>query len=290
MKVLLIGANGQLGSDLNAVLARQGAEVRPVVKPELDIRAAEAVMSLVRTTGPDVVVNTAAFHQVDQCESQPSVAFDVNAVGARNLAVACAKYGAALVHFSTDYVFDGCKESPYIETDLPAPVSAYGVSKVASEQMVAYATHRYFLIRTCGLYGMAGASGKGGNFVENMLKKARLDEPIRVVDDQVLTPTYTMDLAEKVSQLIHTEVYGLYHLSSSGQCSWFEFAAKIFELACVRARLSPCKTSDFPSPVRRPAFSVLSKAKFNSLGLGPMPDWSDALGRYLEARRGRVND
>jgi len=283
----LIGANGQLGTDLVLALRGNGAEVRPVVEPELDVRDAAAVAALVGSASPDVVINTAAFHQVEQCEKQPATAFEVNAIGARNLATACRQHGAVLVHCSTDYVFDGAKRSPYVETDLPAPLNAYGVSKVASEHMVAYATSRYFLIRLCGLYGLAGSYGKGSNFVENMLKKAADGNPIRVVDDQVLTPTYTGALADKIVQLISTEAYGLYHLSCEGHSSWYEFTRKIFQLAGVRADLSPCKTADFASPVSRPAYSVMSKGKFNSLGLGKMPEWEEALARYLHARHAK---
>lgn len=287
MKVLLIGANGQLGTDLHAVLLRKGIEVRPVVEPEVDVRNSQSVRNLMAASAPDVVINTAAFHQVEQCEEHPSLAFEVNALGARNLAAACEQHGAALMHFSTDYVFDGTNRSPYTEADLPRPVSAYGVSKLAGEHMVAYTMRRHFLIRPCGLYGVAGPYGKGSNFVENMLRKAAAGNPIRVVDDQVMTPTYTLDLAERAAQLIATESFGLYHLSSEGQCSWYEFASKIFELVGVKVNLNPCKTADFPSPVQRPAYSVMSKSKFNSLGLGSMPHWSDALARYLDARKAK---
>jgi dTDP-4-dehydrorhamnose reductase len=284
MKVLLIGANGQLGSDLNTVLAKKGAEVRRVVNREIDVRNAEAVLDAVGSERPDAVVNTAAFHKLEDCDVQPSVAYEVNAVGARNLAAACKKYSAALMHFSTDYVFDGTKGTSYSESDLTSPINVYGVTKVAGEQMVAYTMQRYFVVRVCGLYGKTGPSGKGLNFVENMLKKAGDGAAIRVVDDQVLSPSYTLDLAERLTQLLTTEAYGLYHLSSEGQCSWYEFASKIFELAGVRANLSPCKTADFPSPVQRPLISAMDKGKFNQLGLGKMPHWTESLERYLDAR------
>jgi len=284
MKVLLVGANGQLGTDLSVVLDRKGIEVRRVVNREIDVRNAESVMDLVAAVKPDFVVNTAAFHKLEDCETQPTLAYEVNAVGARNLAVACQKQGSVLMHFSTDYVFDGAKGSPYAEADLTSPINVYGVTKVAGEQMVAYTMPRHFLVRVCGLYGKAGPSGKGSNFVENMLKKAGDGVQIRVVDDQVLSPTYTLDLAERLCGLLTTEAYGLYHLSSEGQCSWHEFASKIFELAGVTAELSPCKTADFPSPVRRPTTSSMDKTKFNHLGIGTMPLWTDSLARYLAAR------
>src|SRR5437660_1253984 len=179
---------------------------------------------------PDVVISSAAYHKVEECEQPPALSFGVNAVGPRNLALACRCSNAVLVHFSTDYVFDGARQQPYTETDLPHPLNVYGISKLAGEGMVALTWERHFVIRTCGLYGVAGSSGKGGNFVETMLRKAAEGAPIRVVDDQVLTPTFTGDLAEGVARLLDTEVYGLYHISAEGQCSWHEFARKIFEL------------------------------------------------------------
>jgi dTDP-4-dehydrorhamnose reductase len=192
-----------------------------------------------------------------------------------------------LVHFSTDYVFGGYdKRTPYEETDRPAPVNVYGTSKVVGELLIPAYTDRYFVLRVCGLYGIAGSSGKGGNFVETMLKKALAGDAIRVVDDQILTPTYTVDLAEAVRKLLLTEKYGLYHLSSEGQCSWYDFTRHIFDSAGILAQLSPVKSSDFPSPVKRPAYSVLSKAKFQGLGLS-IPSWKDALPRYLQERSKR---
>ena len=201
-----------------------------------------------------------------------------------NLAQVCRKTGATLVHFSTDYVFGGySRNAPFEETDRPAPLNAYGVSKLAGEDLIASNTDQYFVLRVCGLYGIAGSSGKGGNFVENMLKKGLAGEAVRVVEDQVLTPTYTVDLAKAVRQLIQTGQSGLYHLSSEGQCSWYEFTHYIFECAGVKASLTPCKTGDFPSPVRRPSYSVLSKTKLRRLGLS-IPSWQDAVARYLQER------
>jgi len=284
MKVLLIGANGQLGTDLHRALVSQGGSVTPITHSDLDVRDSEKVVELITDGRFDAVVNTAAFHKVEACETQPSLAFEVNALGARNLAQACARAGCTLVHFSTDYVFDGRQTKPYSEDDLPGPLNVYGVSKLAGEHLIAGSTERYFVIRTCGLYGIAGSSGKGGNFVENMLKKAAAGVPIRVVNDQVLTPTFTGGLAEAVSQLIQTQAYGLYHVTAEGQCSWYEFARTIFELERVTVDLTPARTDEIPSPVKRPSYSVLSKQKLRALGLG-MLAWQDGLVRYLSARR-----
>jgi dTDP-4-dehydrorhamnose reductase len=283
MKVLLIGANGQLGTDLERVFRVAGDEVIPTTHAQLDICSEDRVSEIMGGAKPDVVLNTAAFHKVEECEKNPALAFQVNASAAMNLARACQRSGSVLVHFSTDYVFDGHKNSPYEETDLPAPLNVYGASKVAGEHLIASNANRYFIIRTSGLYGVAGSSGKGGNFVENMLKKAVAGEAIRVVDDQVLTPTYTADLAEVTRQLILTEDFGLYHLSSEGRCSWHEFTRGILEYAGVDGHLTAVKTSDFPSPVRRPAYSVLAKTKIHALGLA-LPPWQDALSRYLRDR------
>jgi dTDP-4-dehydrorhamnose reductase len=283
MKVLLIGSNGQLGSDLLKVLQAAGDTVVPVTHAQLDVCSGERVAEAMSQVKPDVVISTAAYHRVEECETNAALAFQVNGIGAMNLARACRRSGAVLANFSTDYVFDGKKNGAYEETDLPSPLSVYGASKVLGENLVAAYADRYFVIRTCGLYGVAGSSGKGGNFVETMLKKAMAGDAIRVVDDQVLTPTYTADLAKATRQLILTGKYGLYHISSEGQCSWYEFARYIFERASLDAKLSLVNSSEFASPVKRPANSVLSKAKLRTLGIS-IPSWKDALPRYLEER------
>ncbi len=251
---------------------------------DLDVRHAEAVFAAIAQARPDVVVSTAAFHKVEECETQTALAFEVNALGARNLALACERTGCVLVNFSTDYVFDGRQKRPYTEVDLPHPLSAYGASKLSGEHLVAAVFDRYFIVRTCGLYGLAGSSGKGGNFVETMLKKAAAGSQIRVVDDQVLTPTFTADLAEGVAKLIPTGRFGLYHISSEGECSWYRFAKTIFEIEGLRVDLVPVTTDQFPSPVKRPAYSVLDKGRLRALGI-QMPVWDDALRRYLQAHR-----
>jgi dTDP-4-dehydrorhamnose reductase len=283
MKVLLIGANGQLGSDLFKVFRAAGDVVVPVTHAQVDVRSEERVAEIMAEAKPDVVVSTAAFHRVEECETKPALAFEVNGTGAMNLALACQRSGAVLVHFSTDYVFDGKKTAAYAETDLPSPLNVYGASKVLGEHLIAAYADRYFVIRTCGLYGVAGSSGKGGNFVETMLKKAMAGDAIRVVDDQVLTPTYTGDLAEATRKLILTGSYGLYHVSSEGQCSWYEFTRYIFERAGLDQKLSPVNSSEFASSVKRPANSVLSKAKLRARGV-EIPSWKDALPRYLMER------
>ena len=193
MRILLIGANGQLGSDLVKVLPRE--DTTPLTHGEIEIRDPDSIHKALQTHRPDLVINTAAWHRVDDIEREPRPAFEVNALGVRNLALACREFNCALMHFSTDYVFDGRKRTPYEETDTPNPLSAYGISKLAGEHFIRYLWPKHYIVRSTGLYGVAGSSGKGGNFVETMLRLARAGKPIRVVDDQVLTPTYTADLA-----------------------------------------------------------------------------------------------
>jgi dTDP-4-dehydrorhamnose reductase len=281
MKIAVIGGKGQLGVDLRRTLSAE--TIVSLAHGDLDISNSEQVDLVLDSERPDVVINTAAFHKVEECERQPGTSLAVNATGPRNLALACRRINAVLVHFSTDYVFDGDRRQPYTESDLPHPLNVYGISKLAGEGMVSFTWKRHFIVRTCGLYGVAGSRGKGGNFVETMLKRAGDGLPIRVVNDQVLTPTFTADLAVAVSQLIRSEAYGLYHGSAEGQCSWYEFACKIFELGNVKVDLKQVSTTEFPSPVRRPAYSVLSKQKLNKAGI-TMPRWEDGLSRYFAQR------
>jgi dTDP-4-dehydrorhamnose reductase len=283
MKALLIGAKGQLGSDLLRTLSGAGHDVTSAHHATFDVCDSESVNELVSGFNGDVVINTAAFHKVEECDKQPARAFEVNAIGALNLARACAQSRAVLVYLSTDYVFDGRKRAPYEESDLPSPLNVYGASKVAGESLIACNADRYFILRTCGLYGHAGSSGKGGNFVETMLKKAAEGTTVRVVNDQVLTPTSTADLAERINQLIETDSFGLYHVSCEGACSWYEFAREIFALEQLSVELVPVGTADFPSTVKRPLYSVLNKQRLRSVGLS-MPHWRDSLNRYLRTR------
>jgi dTDP-4-dehydrorhamnose reductase len=283
MKVAVIGANGQLGTDLCRTLRGTGDSVVPLTRADVDVANFVQVERVLSQIQPDVVISTAAFHKVEVCESEPAQSFEVNAIGPRNLGLICRRLNAIVVHFSTDYVFDGDARQPYSESDAPHPLNVYGVSKLAGEGMVSLTWDRNFVIRTCGLYGVAGSSGKGGNFVETMLKKAGEPAPLRVVNDQVLTPTFTGDLAQAVTELIRTEAFGLYHISAEGQCSWYDFARKIFEIENLSADLKAVSSSEFPSPVRRPAYSVLSKQKLNMVGV-KMPQWEDGLSRYLAQR------
>jgi dTDP-4-dehydrorhamnose reductase len=283
MKILLIGAKGQLGRDLFRTFDGQGHQIVSVDHATFEVSDVVQVEELVASARPDVVLNTAAFHKVEECEKRPDLSFAVNAIGALNLARACARCRAVLVHFSTDYVFGGEKKIPYEESDIPRPLNVYGASKMAGESLIACNANRYFIVRTCGLYGHAGSSGKGGNFVETMIRKAAEGSTIRVVNDQVLTPTSTADLARAINQLIETKAFGLYHVSCEDACSWYEFAREIFVLQKIQANLVPAETQDFPSSVKRPPYSVLSKNRLHGLGIS-MPRWRDSLDRYLQSR------
>ena len=211
--VALVGGGGQLARDLIAHWAAERPSERlvPLDHAAVEVSDEDSVRSVMEQTRPDVVINTAAYHKVDQVEDDPDRAFAVNAIGVRNLARACQAMDAVLVHLSTDYVFSGPHPRPYEESDPPNPVNVYGVSKVAGEMMLRHLWRRHFIVRTCGLYGVAGSSGKGGNFVELMLRLAREGQPIRVVADQVLSPTGTHVLAPQIAALVDSERYGLYH-------------------------------------------------------------------------------
>ena len=283
MRVALIGANGQLGTDLLSEFRASGDTVIALRRPEIDVCRQQLVRDVLTPIRPDLVVNTTAFHKVEECEAAPERAFAVNAIGVASLARICSDIGALLVHFSTDYVFRGSGSKPFTEEDATDPVNVYGASKRAGESLIECCCERQFIVRTSGLYGHAGSSGKGGNFVENMIKKASSGQDLRMVDDQVLTPTATRDLARAVPALIETKKFGTYHLSCEGQCSWYEFACEILQATNAHAKIIPVSTAEMPSPVNRPSYSVLSKNKAKQLGI-TMPHWKDALHRYLRER------
>lgn len=282
MRILLTGAKGQLATDLARYLA--GDEVIGRSHEELEISDAAGVEAAVEQARPDIIINTAAFNRVDDCEEEPEKAFAVNLVGVYNLARAAARRGALLVHFSTDYVFDGAKRTPYVETDPPRPLSLYGMSKLAGEWVVQQYCKNYLLVRTCGLYGLAGSRSKGGNFVERILGLAATGRSIRVVNDQVLTPTSTRDLAEKLVPLIRSGQRGLFHMTNTGQCSWYEFAREIFRLAGVAADLGPTTSEAFGAKARRPPYSVLGNQGLRAAGFTDFRPWQDALADYLRER------
>jgi len=310
MKILLIGAGGQLGRDLLATLQRH--DVLGTARGTLDIQDIKAegdwpspialdvcdeaeVRATITSFRPAMVINCAAYHRVDDIERDASQALAVNALAVQRLALICREVDAALVHISTDYVFDGAKRTPYIESDPPNPLSAYGVSKLAGELFLRAAWPKHYIIRTCGLYGLAGASGKGGssaarssgNFVNAMLKLASEGRAIRVVNDQTCTPTFTQDLARQIARLIETGAYGTYHITNDGECTWYEFACQIFRLAGLQADVQPVTSAEYNAPARRPPYSVLENRGLRALGIDQMRPWQEALAEYvaLKARR-----
>ena len=283
MKVALIGADGQLGSELLKVLARR-ATVIPLYYPEFDITRAQQTRDVLSGLRPDLVINTAAFHRVDECEDNPQASFLVNAIAVRDLALAARGLGFALVHFSTDYVFDGRKRRPYVEGDPARPLSVYGVSKLAGEFFLRTLLDKHFLVRTCGLYGVAGPREKGQNFVDRMLALAGEGKTIRVINDQWVTPTSAAELAERVAELIHTRHYGLFHLTNEGECTWFEFAKEIFRQAGLNPRLEAIDSRSYGARARRPRYSVLENKRAKELGLKGFSTWPAALAAYLEKK------
>ncbi len=285
MKILLTGANGQLGSDLRPALAKH--HVIATTRNELDVTHPAQARAAIATHQPDVVLNTTAFNKVDAAETDAGEALRVNAFAAQQLALICRDHDIPLMHISTDFVFDGAKRAPYVESDLPNPLSAYGASKLAGELLVRAAWHKHYIVRTCGLYGVAGSSGKGGNFVNTMLRLARegaaseKPKPIKVVGDQICTPTSTQDLAAQLAVLIETNAYGTYHVNNHGACSWHEFAAEIFRLAGLKPDLSPISSQQFGAPAARPSYSVLQNAALQTLVIDQMRDWHEALAEYI---------
>lgn len=286
MKIMIIGANGQLGSDLVKVFENE--QIIPLTHQHIEITDITSIKRNFEIHTPDLVINTAAYHKVPDCEKNPEKAFQVNAIGAMNLANICKENNTCLVHISTDYVFNGRKKSPYIETDLPNPLNTYGISKVAGEYFIQYILDKYFIVRTSGLYGLNPCRAKGRNFIDLMLKLAKERDEIKVVNDEVLTPTYTLDLANQIKELIKTDYYGLYHVTSNGQCSWYTFAKEIFAILKTNVKIIPVTSKEFPSSVKRPLYSVLENRALRKLGIDKMRFWKESLKDYLKERQNNV--
>jgi dTDP-4-dehydrorhamnose reductase len=279
MKIVLIGADGQLGSDLLPWLDK--FKLFPLYYPQFDVKDTEAAKSKLTDIRPDIIINTSGYHRVDECEDNPEEAFHMNAHAVRNLSFICRQLNSTLVHFSTDYVFDGEKKSPYIESDLPNPLSVYGVSKLAGEYFVRNICKRYFLIRTCGLYGLAGCWGKGTNFIDAILSGAGKGKPLRIVNDQTVTPTSTEELSYVISKLIQTDNFGIYHLTNEGKCTWFEFAQEILDITGNVTELIPVTSKEYGAKAVRPNYSVLENHKAKGIGLDLFSNWKKALRNFL---------
>jgi dTDP-4-dehydrorhamnose reductase len=245
-------------------------------RQDIDVIDYVKVKKFISDARPDIIIHAAAFTAVDQCEGQMDLAFNVNALGARNVASAASHIGAKLVYISTDYVFDGTKEGPYREFDNPNPLNVYGQSKLLGEQFVKEQTSRFFIIRTAWLYGI-----EGRNFVKTMLELGMKGQELKVVNDQRGTPSWTTDLAKQIVLLVTTELYGTYHCTSQGECTWYDFAVEIFRCANLEVRIRPVSTEEYPTPAKRPKNSVLDNYMLRLQGLDMMPNWRDALNLFM---------
>jgi dTDP-4-dehydrorhamnose reductase len=275
VRALITGGSGQLGSELAALL---GTEARAYGHAELDITDDAAVERAFEEVQPEVVVNCAAFHNVDVCEREPEQSWRVNVEAVRGIA----QRGVRLVHLSTNYVFDGRREEPYAEDDLPRPRSVYALTKLAGEHAaLGYGHPGNVVVRGAGLYGVHGSASKGGNFVQRMLGRAREQGELKMVADQRLQPTFTADLAAAIVEAVERDTSGVLHLTNSGPCSWYEFTVAIMEIAGMEVPIEPVSTTIPPGGVDRPLNGVLARSRADALGLTPLRPWRDALQDYM---------
>jgi len=282
MTVAVIGANGQLGADVVAAFRNAGKATAQLTHADLDISSLEWTRKTLSSVRPSIIVNTAAMHNVENCEKESLRAYEVNALGARNLSIVARELEAKLVHVSTDYVFDGSKKRPYVESDPATPLNVYGNTKLAGEAFIRETAEKYFIVRTSALYGRNPCRAKGGrNFVDLMLKLAGERDELRVVDDEVVSPTSTTELAKQIAELIRGDHYGLYHATAEGSCSWYEFARTIFEITNTKVNLNIADPNEFPAKVPRPKYSVLENQGLKKLGLNSFASWQEGLTRYL---------
>jgi dTDP-4-dehydrorhamnose reductase len=282
-RAVVFGASGQLGSQI----ARLWDDFECIAPPRslADVENAAAVERVIAESRPDVVINCTAFNDVPRAENEPDAAFRLNAEAVDRLAGAAAQHQCIYVTVSTDYVFDGSLGRPYTEDDRPNPVNVYGASKLAGEGLVLARNGRAYVVRTCGLYGTGVSSSKGHTFIARILQKARDGEPLRVVDDQIISPTFAGHLALALRSVIERQApFGLYHAVNEGAVSWYEFAAEALRQAGHKAAIEPISSAEFAAPVRRPKFSALENARLHALGLG-LPPWQDGIAAYLAAVR-----
>jgi dTDP-4-dehydrorhamnose reductase len=261
-------------------LTKSGSfDVVPLTHEAADCTNANAVRTVLLATQPQIVINSAAYVRVDDCEDYPDEAFRVNAIGAFNIARSCAELNAHCVYVSTDYVFDGLKESPYLESDPPSPVNVYGTSKLAGEHLVRQVAPRWLIVRMASLFGKTGARGKGGNFIETILAKAKAGERLQVVDDVRMSPTYTWDAAQALVQILQANVAGLIHVTNQGCCTWYELASGILALMGFPAEITPVGSLNYPTKAARPKNSSLRSERLE--GLLRLRPWQDAVAAYL---------
>jgi dTDP-4-dehydrorhamnose reductase len=283
-KVIIFGAGGQLGVELCREYERRSWNVTKFERQTLDVTDSAGVEDAVARTEADVVINSAAYNQVDIAEKEPAAAYQANALAVRNIAMACRQAGAKLVHYSTDYVFDGTKGSSYLETDATHPLGAYAVSKLAGELYARAYLDDVLIIRTSGVFGPGGMFTPRGNFVEVMLRMAKNNQPIKVVMDHVASPTYAPAMAQRTADMVEKKLSGIYHLGGGEPVSWYHYARTIFDLAQLSPSLQPTDEREYRTPARRPKYSALSNDKLNAAGIEPMPPFREAVRMYLEAR------
>lgn len=284
-KTAIIGANGQLGSDLSKIYD----DAVKLTRKELDVTNLQMCRKVLKDIKPDVIINCAAYVRVDDAEIFPLEALSVNSIGAKNVAIVSEELKATNVYISTDYVFDGNKNVPYNENDQPNPINVYGMSKYFGECFTQSYSNNHYIFRVSSLFGKAGASGKGGNFVEIMVKMAENKEQIRLVDDVIMSPTYTKDSAFLIKSLIEKNPeFGIYHLNNSGQCSWYEFATEIFKVMNLNPDIKIIDSKDLDRKAKRPMFSALDNQKLQKLGVCPK-DWKSGIREYLKEKIPRFN-
>jgi dTDP-4-dehydrorhamnose reductase len=285
---LVIGSDGQLGSDI--VRAFSGLDVVAVNRPDVDIERPAEIASAIAHVRPSLVINTAAYHDVEGCETNADRAFAVNTTSVDTLAALCEASNVALAHVSTDYVFDGKARAPYDEAAEARPLNVYGISKYAGELALNARTTRAFIFRTTGLYGAAAKRTKRETFVERIRRQARTGNPLRVVDDLTSTPSYTSDVAMTMRAVLERGEFGTYHVTNSGSCTWYEFAREILDLSALDAPIERITSKTIASSVTRPRYTVLAHHGIARIGVRPMPDWRDALRRYLLDRESLTRD
>lgn len=284
-KVVIFGGGGQLGVELCREFERRQWIVQRFDRQALDISDAHRVEEAVAKADPQVAINAAAYNQVDIAEREPVAAYNANALAVRNVAMACRQTDAQLVHYSTDYVFDGTKGTPYLETDATHPLGAYAVSKLAGELYACAYLNNPLVIRTSGVFGPGGMFTARGNFVELMLRLANDKSPIRVVEDHVASPTYAPALASRSADLVERKITGLFHIGGGQAISWYDYAKMIFELAGLSPALQATSEREYRTAARRPKFSALSNSKVEAAGIAPMPPLREAVADYLSARQ-----
>ncbi len=287
-RVAIFGSGGQLGVELTAEFKSRGYDVAGFERGRVDITDQSAVERVLAAFDPAVVINAAAYNQVDVAEKEPQTAFLVNALAVRNLAMACRQLDARFVHFSTDYVFDGMAGCAYVEEDATHPLGAYAVSKLAGEVYARAYLDQPTIIRTSGVFGPGGLSTARGNFVELMLRLAAQGQPIRVVEDHVASPTFAPALASRTADLVGRKVHGIFHIGGGAPISWFDWAVKIFDAAGLKPSLKPTNEREFRTAARRPKYSALFNGKVEALGIAPMPTLDEAIRTYLDQRENRL--